>query len=77
MAGWMYDSALLLSNAIKYQPLFLIISMLITLGVGVILIFEFNILGATITLVIFQFLNTVSKAIYFNLTMVKIKKVEV
>ncbi|ARD73601.1 lipopolysaccharide biosynthesis protein [Staphylococcus xylosus] len=77
MAGWMYDSALLLSNAIRYQPLFLIISMLITLGVGIILIFEFNILGATITLVVFQFLNTVSKAIYFNLTMVKIKKVEV
>ncbi|RIL87481.1 capsular biosynthesis protein, partial [Staphylococcus cohnii] len=75
MSGWIYDSALLLSNAIKYQPLFLIISMLITLGVGIILILEFNILGATISLVIFQFLNTLSKAIYFNLTMVKIKKV--
>ncbi|UXU52583.1 MULTISPECIES: lipopolysaccharide biosynthesis protein [Staphylococcus] len=74
MAGWVYDSALLLSNAIKHQPLFLVISMLITIGIGVILIFEFNILGATLTLVFFQFFNTLSKAIYFNLTIVKIKR---
>lgn len=74
MAGWTYDSALLLSNAIKYQPLFLILSMIVTLVIGVLLIYEFNILGATITLVVFQFMNTLSKAIYFNLTILKNKK---
>ena len=74
MASWTYDSGLLLANAIRWQPVFLIISMLITLSVGILLVGQYDIIGASITLILFQLLNTLSKALYFNITILKIKE---
>ncbi|WP_192978535.1 lipopolysaccharide biosynthesis protein [Staphylococcus equorum] len=66
MSGWSYDSALLLSRKIKYQPLFLIINTIFTVIIGIYLVQNFQLVGASLTLVIFQFINTLFKAIYFN-----------
>ncbi|WP_204236122.1 lipopolysaccharide biosynthesis protein [Mammaliicoccus sciuri] len=67
MSGWMYDSVLLIKKKVKYQPLFLIFSLLVTLVIGNYLISDYKVLGAGITLLIFNFLNTIFKALYFNI----------
>lgn len=66
MSGWMYDSGLLITKKIKYQPLFLLISMIATFFVGLYLISQYTLFGAGYTLLIFNFLNTGFKALYFN-----------
>ncbi|MRE71915.1 lipopolysaccharide biosynthesis protein [Mammaliicoccus sciuri] len=71
MSGWMYDSALLISKKIKFQPLFLLVSLIITLIAGNLLISDYKILGAGITLLLFNLINTFFKALYFNIELKK------
>lgn len=77
MSGWMYDSALLIAKKIKYQPLFLVISMIVTFVSGLYLIEKYMLFGAGYTLLIFNFLNTGFKALYFNLNNFKRKEGEI
>lgn len=74
MASWTYDSGLLLANAIRWQPIFLGMSMILTLGVGIVLVSKYDVVGANVTLIMFQLLNTLSKAIYFNITILRKKR---
>ncbi|WP_204189566.1 lipopolysaccharide biosynthesis protein [Mammaliicoccus sciuri] len=76
MSGWMYDSGLLIVKKIKYQPLFLVISMIITFVLGLFLIEKYMLFGAGYTLLIFNFLNTGFKALYFNLNNFKSSRKE-
>lgn len=67
MSGWAYDSSLLLAGAIKLQPYLLVVISLITMIVGSFFIKEYGLLGAGLTLLIFNILNTISKALYYNI----------
>ncbi|MDG0826064.1 lipopolysaccharide biosynthesis protein [Staphylococcus equorum] len=74
ISGWMYDSALLITNRLKFQPVYLAISTLITVIVGVEIVPRYQLLGACMTLIVFQFINTLLKALYFNFKFKKIIK---
>ncbi|WP_020007982.1 lipopolysaccharide biosynthesis protein [Salinicoccus albus] len=69
ISGWVYDSALLLSGAIKYQPYILVVISLITFIVAYFLIYHYGLFGAGVTVLLFNALNTLSKALYYNLKM--------
>ena len=66
MSGSVYDASLLLANALKLQPYFLVVASIITLVFGFIMIKDFGILGAGYTLVLFNLLNTAFKCLNYN-----------
>ncbi|WP_462420283.1 lipopolysaccharide biosynthesis protein [Salinicoccus sp. Marseille-QA3877] len=66
MSGWSYDSSLLISGALKLQPFILAGVSIITLVIGYVLVDEYGLLGAALTLLLLSVLNTVSKAVYYN-----------
>src|SRR5699024_11759532 len=66
MSGWAYDSSLLISGALKLQPFILAAVSIITLVFGFVLVDAFGLLGAALTLLLLSALNTVSKAVYYN-----------
>lgn len=65
MLGWLFDSALLLSRKVKLQPFFMFCNVIIVLIIGYILIEEYSIVGATLTVGLYSLLNFVFKFIYY------------
>lgn len=65
MLGWLFDSALLISRNIKLQPIFTLINIIITAIAGFVLININPLIGATITVTIYNFLNFTYKFGYF------------
>ncbi|TDM14915.1 oligosaccharide flippase family protein [Macrococcus bovicus] len=67
ISSWIYDSALLLKGSVKFQPLFLIISSLITYILSLILIPPYGVYGAAYVLGVFHLLNLVFKIAYYTI----------
>lgn len=67
MMGWLFDSALLISRNIKLQPLLTLFNISITAFFGWFLINSNALIGATITVTIYSFLNFLYKFGYYYL----------
>lgn len=63
--AWVFDSALLISRSIKLQPIFNLINIIIT-GIAAWYLINLNaLIGATIAITLYQFINFIFKFLYY------------
>jgi O-antigen/teichoic acid export membrane protein len=67
MLSWVYDATLLIFRFIQLQPYLTFINIVITTLLSMLLIRQYGLLGASISIFIYNFLNYILKFFYLNI----------